>query len=167
VGRVLERGFFLNGGKLGFSASIEILAAQTIGRIAPAAKVTSKGSDANGAYFVVEDTNFVADQTNDKDWFYFAVGDRLDHRTADGATAGSWSIRAISGFGSNFASTPQAASDSRVYVDGAIGSAITAGDYITFAAWSVSNTARMELYSAYATAAGALSGGDSAKRYGG
>lgn len=165
IGRVLSRNRKLNGTNFGVDVTIELLAAIDIGRLAPAAVVTSKGSDANGAYFVVEDTNFVSDPDSDKDWWYFAVTDKLVHRDATGAAKAGWATRAVSGFGTNFVSDPTLANSSRVYVDGAIGSAVAAGDYITFSDWSAGNTVRMELYSAYATVGGALTGGDSAKRY--
>jgi hypothetical protein len=164
VGRVLSRSRDLK--KMLINVTIELLLENTIGRLAPAAVVTSKGADGNGAYFVVEDSNFVAERDDDKDWWHFAVGDHLTHRDATGATKAAWAMRSISGFGTNFVPDPEDANSSRVYVDGAIGSAVAAGDYITFDAWAAGNTARMELYSAFATAAGALSGGDSARTYG-
>jgi hypothetical protein len=166
VGRVVARQLPLSGGVLSVGVSIELLAAQTVGRVAPACIVSAKGSDGHGAYFESVANTFCADPEADDDMWYFAVGDRLDFRDDTAATKVGWSTRAITGFGSNFVSDPQLASDRRIYVDGAIAPTVNANDYVTFSPWSASNTARMELYSAYANASELLSPSDPAKRYG-
>jgi hypothetical protein len=163
IGRVLSRGYKFRGSPT-FPLEVELLLANAVGRLAPAAIVTGKGADGNGAYFVCDTTESFVDPDTDKDWYYFAVGDVLEYRDTTGAVKGGWVNRAIAAFGVVQSSTPEGSGDTRIYLDGAIAPAWVAGDYITFADWSNATT-RMELYSAYASAAGLLNGVDNARKY--
>ncbi len=159
--RVLSTEFSF-GRRLGVKCKIQLLDTITAGKIAPAAIVTSKGNDANGDYVVVQDSNYTNNSLS-KDWYGFAVADRIELRDLNGAYKEGAEV--IKAFGSNQASTPQAASDSRIYINGTWASAISAGDYVTFSPWSGSNTSNMDTYAAYASAAGTLTGGDDGRKY--
>ena len=157
VGRIIGRSYPLSSSP-SFSVTIELLVANLTGRIAPAVVVTAKGSDGLGAYFecatAVASQNYVADPDNDKDWYKFAVGDELEHRDESGAVKASWTNRSITGFGTDESADPTTAPGSpmRIYLDGAIGSTVASGDYITLAAWPTSASSRRQRYSTYADA---------------
>lgn len=157
IGRVVSREYPLSD-RLGFNVTIELLEAKLTARIAPAVTVTGKGSDGLGAYFTVDEAaaaqEFVADPDNDKDFWYFAVGDEIEHRDATGAVKASWANRSITGFGTDERADPTTAPGSpmRIYLDGAIGSTVAAGDYITFTGWPTAVSSRRSRYSSYADA---------------
>lgn len=138
---------------------VQLMDEVSAGLITPACTVTSKGSDGGGAYFVVNLTDFVVDAVNDEDWTGLGVDDRIELRNKDGSSV---EVEVIKGFGSNLATDPASASNARIYVDGAISSSITAGDYITFTAWSGSNTDNMNRFAAYADANDTLGAGNDA-----
>jgi hypothetical protein len=168
IGRVLGMSLELKD-KPVFSAQIELFF-DTIagGKIAPAATVTAKGNDANGDYFVVSTnawTNNLAITTalSDADSWHFVTGDLIELRDVLGALKEAETIK---GFGAAYTTGLANTTDgTRIYVVGAIASAIAAGDYVTFQPWQAGNTARMEGFAAYATAAGVLTGPDTAKEY--
>lgn len=161
VGRVLSAPLPVGQRGLGFEAVIELLGVKLRGMVAPAATVTAKGNDGVFDYFVVNDTDFVADDT-DQDWWHFVVGMEVELRDVTGAVK---ETETINSFGGNHASDPEDASNSRINVDGVIGSAIAAGDYLTLRTWYAGNPSVNEDYSAYADANGDLTGGDEARRY--
>jgi hypothetical protein len=169
VGRVIESRVVLAEENPGLDVTIELLGDVSGAKIAPAAKVTAKGSDVNGQYLEAMLTEFVMDEDSGRDHYYFAVGDLVELRDITGALKED--LGAITGFGTNFTSDPESATESgsrcRIYVsDASITSSIATGDHVTFVPWSGSNTARMSTYSAYASSAGALTGGASPKEYG-
>lgn len=157
MGRVISRSYPLDNSP-SFDVTIELLTANLTARVAPAVVVTAKGSDGLGAYFecatAAASQNYVADPDNDKDWYRFAVGDEIEHRDQTGAVKAGWTDRAISGFGTDERADPTTAPGSpmRIYLDGAIGSAVAAGDYITFTPWPTSVSSRRSRYSTYADA---------------
>jgi len=161
VGRVLSRSYPIDSSTC-FSVQIELLTANLTARIAPAVIVTAKGSDGLGEYFecatAAASQNYVSDPDNDKDWYKFAVDDELEHRDSTGAVKAGWTNRSITGFGTDERADPTTAPGSpmRIYVDGGIGSAVAAGDYITLAAWPTSCPARRQRYSSYADASAYL-----------
>lgn len=165
VGRVIECAIPLNKDATRIEVAIELFgAAPNYGLIAPAAKLTGATSGTPESYFAVGDGNYVADTDNDKDFYYFEVGDLIEWRDITGASKGG--PYTIAYFGSNSSSTPEGAANSRIYVTGAIAPiTYAAGDYVTFYKWYASTTTRMKKYSAYATSAGALTGGDAPRRY--
>lgn len=169
AGRVIDSSIVLENKNPGVRVVVELLGDIIGAKISPAAIVTAKGSDANGQYLEAKLTEFVVDEDNDRDHRYFAVGDLVELRDATGALKED--LGAITGFGTNFTSDPDDATESgsrcRIYVsDAAIAATIAADDHIAFKPWSASNTIRMDNYSAFATAAGALTGGDAPKEYG-
>lgn len=139
------------------------------GKIAPAGQIdgVKSGSDGTSDYFEIARDAFVSDVNNDNDLFYFAVGDRLQLYEEDGSLQAA-TVYTIRSFGLNDVSDPEDASPPdiiRVNESVPAAGVLTTDMYLTFAAWSASNTARMEKYAAYADASGALSGGDDAKEY--
>jgi len=144
---------------------IELFTELGVGRVAPAADVSAFGTDGGNAFIDPHDAHYVADQHGDKDWWYFEVGDLIEARDASGAVVNTTPMT-IMDFGSNHVSDPTAAASSRVWFDEASITYNASPVYFTLKSWSAGNTARMEKYSAYADAAGALTGPDSAKRYG-
>jgi hypothetical protein len=167
IGRVTEMSIPTNG-DLTFDVSIELFQTILGGRIAPATQPTAKGSDANGNYFDVSANIYNANAPLFKDWFFWEVGDVLEWRDVNGArkAASSATGYTITGFGTNFASTPDAATGNRIYVTEAITPAVTATDYLTFFPWSDAQANRKELYSALADADMELgAAGDLCRRY--
>jgi hypothetical protein len=168
IGRVLSASLPLTEDALTCKVSIELLGvdatSDTIARIAPACIVTGKGADGNGAYFTVSQGVVVVDDDTDKDMYHFAVGDKIRWYDLTGVDK-LGAVRTITGFGTNFVSDPRSANSLRIYVDDALGPATASFDYITFSPWSAGNTARMDLYSAYADAAETLDVADPAKVY--
>lgn len=135
----------------GVQARFQLLNAGNQAKVAPAALVLAKGSDWNGAFFECAGDTYSADGT--PDWSLFGDDDRIDLRDKTGAVVESEVVKG----------TP---ANGRVYVDGTIASTIDAGDYITFSAWSESNTTAMDSYSALADANETLgAGNDDAKDY--
>ncbi len=157
IGRVIGRNYPMDSSP-SFGCTIELLTANLTARIAPAVEVIAKGADGLGAYFECGATaaaqNFVADPDNDKDWYKFVVGDLVEHRDSGGAVKAAWANRSVSGFGTDERADPTTAPGSpmRIYMDGAIGSAVAAGDYITLAAWPTTPSSRRQRYSSYADA---------------
>ncbi len=144
----------------------QLLKARSIGRIAPAAIISAITYDAGLAkwYVTAEDTNFVVDTVNDKDWHHFAVGDKLRVRNRNGAVQGT--SRRIVYFGSNQSATPEGASDSRIYLDGDPSATWAAGFHVTFDTWIAGTGAeRQAKYSHWADADGVLGSSDPAKEY--
>ena len=123
------------GTKHGLQCHVQLLAAITAGKIAPAALVSSKGSDGVGDFLVIADYTYAVDQVGDKDWYGFGVSDRIDIRDLTGAVQES---EVIESFGTNESATPAGSDTSRINVVGAIARVIVVGDYITFSAWSES-----------------------------
>jgi hypothetical protein len=169
VALVIEDKIVLDAEDPGLELTVLLLRNVAAAKVAPAATVNSKSSDANGQYLVCGTVSFVADTDLDRDHYYFEVGDLVELRDKTGALKET--LTAITGFGTNFASSPHDAIESgstvRIYVsDVSITSAIVAGDYITFSPWSSSNTARMDTYAAYADTDGVLGTNDDAKEYG-
>lgn len=172
-GRIIGQRLALDADKPGVELTVELLDSTLVAKVAPAAACVSvggsfKGSDGNGSYVNVDLDAYVVDVDNDRDHYYFAVGDLVELRDETGALKED--IGAITGFGSNFVSDPtdatEASGATRIYVsDGTISTAIAAGYYVTFKPWSNSNTARMDTFSAYADSNEELAGGDGAKEY--
>jgi hypothetical protein len=164
AGRVLEKVLLLDSRALEFTATIEMHAEiGAFGLISPGSTVTAKGNDGNGDYFTVNDNDWTAEQDR-KDWYGLAVGDLITWRSTTGVVVRSG--MEITGFGTNFASTPETAVGSRVYVDDHGLDAVSSGDYLILDAWSANNTTNMDTFSAYADGAtGLLTGGDAARKY--
>ena len=164
VARVLSTQYSPGDTKL--VCNVQLLGAITGGRIAPAARVSAKGEDGNGHYFVVNFTSadFAID-LGTRDWRLFVVGDLIELRSKLGVLKEA--SEEIKAFGSNQSSTPAGASDGRIYIIGTIATpTIATDDYVTFAPW-VSNaltTANMELHTAYADAAETLGSDNQAAR---
>lgn len=143
------------------SIQVQMLGAYSLAKLAPAAVITAATYDAGLAkwYLTVEDKNFVANPmsttgttTEDRDWWYFAVGDAV--RVYDRTGAAKGNARAIVYFGSNQSATPEGASDSRIYLDGDPGISYAAQDYVTFEKWGAATSGRQTDYSHWADAAG-------------
>lgn len=143
------------------SLQAQMLGNVTLAKLAPAAVITAATYDGGLAkwYLTVEDKNFVSNPmsttgttTEDKDWWYFAVGDAV--RVYDRTGAAKGNARAIVYFGSNQSATPEGASDSRIYLDGDPGISYAAQDYVTFEKWGASTSGRQTDYSHWADAAG-------------
>jgi len=165
VGRVLGTSLQFSR-RPSLTVRVQLQRSITGARIAPAAVVTSKGSDGNGAFFVVHASGspLFSNDTADLDWGRFRVNDRIELRDATGKFREGPEV--ITGFGTNFVPLPVNASTGRVYISGAISATITTGDYITFSPWSTSNTTNMNLYAALADATETLgSGNDPARQY--
>ena len=148
----------------GIRCQVQILTDLNGGKVAPAALLdgAKTGSDGTSDYFIVSGDEYVNDDINDNDMYYFAVGDRIAVFDADGSVAHTtYTIRA---FGANDQSDPEDASTNIIRINEAA-PALTSEEYVSFAVWSASNTARMEKYAAYADSNGDLAGGDSAKDY--
>jgi hypothetical protein len=163
VGRVLDLRMQLKDQPV-CTAKVEIFFGTVAGaKIAPAATVTAKGNDGDGDYFTVN-TNDWANDNSTKDSYKFVTGDLIELRSVTGAWKESETIK---GFGTAFTTGDASGTDgTRIYVVGAIASAIVAGDYVTFQPWSAANTARMDTYAAYADSAKTLAVTDPAKEYG-
>jgi len=139
------------------------------GRIAPAAKLSGSttGTDGTSDYFIVAPTTYTV-TTDDKDYYGFAVGDKINLYDSTGAVyAGADpGPYTISGFGANNSQTPEGASTDIIRIAGTVASGtVTTSHYLTLADWSAANTARMEQYAAYADASAGLTGGDEARTY--
>lgn len=161
LGRLLRASLPLNGRSLSFAATFELLAAFTRGKIAPAATVTAKGVWGFMDHFVVNNGDWVCDPDSDVDWYHFAVGDMIELRSATGAVK---EAETINSFGANESPTPEGADQPWIVVNGAIGSAIAAGDYVTFQNWAA-GMAREKDYSAYGASGGVLGAADPLRRY--
>lgn len=171
IGRVIGRSFPLIDGP-SFPCTIELLTANLTARVVPAVVVTGKAGAGATSYFQCATTaatqNYAADPDNDKDWYKFAVGDTIEHRDKTGAIKAAWTNRSITGFGTNNQADPVTAPGSpmRIYLDGAIGSVVAAGDYITLESWPSSASSRRQRYSSYADASEELGpDGDPARVY--
>ena len=148
-----------------------LLSDRNSGLIAPSAKLSGvcTGSDGTSEYFIVAPTTYTV-TTDDKDYYGFAVGDKINLYDDDGtvyagADPGPYTI---TGFGANNSQTPEGASSDIIRISAAdpiASGAVTTSHYLTLADWSVNNTARMERYAAYADASGDLTGGDDARTY--
>lgn len=145
-----------------FTAQIEMFFSELNSRkIAPAATVTSHGTDGNGDYYVVNTSDFTNDST-DKDSFSFTTGDLIVQKDSTGADIEAHTIK---GFGASYTTGAASGTDgTRIYVVGSI-SGSTSGDYLTFDQYSGSTTARMQKFAAYGDASGGLTGGDTAGDY--
>ncbi len=167
LGRILKSRILLDEDNPGVELEAELIPAVAGARIAPALKVSSKGSDGFGAYFVCDATAYVADDT-DGAHLYFAVDDYIELRSKAGVA--QQSNLKITAFGTNQASTPAAGAGSyssfRVYVNAAISPSIQVGDYLTFYATASFASSRAGLYSEYATSAGVVVTGSAARKYG-
>jgi hypothetical protein len=152
------------------TCQVELLGTNSYGLVAPACKLESlfRGSDGTSHYLIVEANAYSNDSANTKDFYRFAVGDKLEVRDADGSVVEG--PMTIQGFGDNNTSDPTAAtlksSQEIIRVDETLTGTYNAGDYVTFASWSASNTSNMENYSAYGDSSGALTGGDTSDLYG-
>jgi hypothetical protein len=147
--------------------SVMLVAGIPCAKVAPAARITSKGTWAGGAkgYLVLEDSNFVPSDSSSKDWHYFTMNQLLAIYTRTGLF--NETLPVITGFGSTQTPDPEDAVDSRIYFDGAIARVIVAGDYVSFVSWdgTVDDIDDMKNYSVFADANGALTGGTPAKVY--
>jgi hypothetical protein len=153
VGRIIEISIPTTEGEPTVDVTVELLSGMTIGKIAPAAYVTSKGSDGTGDYFVVSSASLSPDD-DVLDYSLFAVGDLVQLKSRQGVNKENETIASIDTV------------NHRIYVNpGTITSAIATGDYLTFQDCSGSNTVNMNLYSAYASTAPALTGGLTVRRY--
>jgi hypothetical protein len=147
--------------------SAEVLGIQiNSGMIAPACLADSQSAiAATPAYIGVSDTiawtysrqtiryNAALDETVPKDWQYFHVGDVIEIRDSDGSTRQTGLV--ITSFGSNAISDPYGAVGTpRINVDAALTVTIASDDYITYAAWSTSNSTDQDEYLATVTSAG-------------
>jgi hypothetical protein len=147
------------------AVTLELLQENLGGRIAPAAKLAGalNDSDATSDWFEVSPRAYVNDQAGDKDYYHFEAGDRIELRDKYGALReGPFVIRS---FGDNDSADPQDADTDIIRVTTAISSTPAAGDYVTFATWSNSNTSHMDFYAAYALSTGFTTSGDTAKKY--
>lgn len=159
--------------KPALECTVMLLQDLSAGRVAPSVLLAGAkvGSDGTSDYFVVSPKTYTV-RSDAKDYYGFAVGDIInlfDKPGAEyaGAESGPYTI---SGFGANNASSPADASTDIIRIEEDIDEAVLAAAidttyWLSFDDWSASNTARMEEYAAYATAAGALSGGDGARTY--
>jgi len=134
-------------------------------RIAPAALVVSKASDGLGAYFVIDIDGIVDVDGDIEDWNGFLAGDYIALYDATGIRK---EAEVIAGFGDTKEADPDDAdpANPRVYINGAIASAIQAGDYITFDSWdnAATNTANMDTYAAMCDADDELGGNNDPAR---
>ena len=155
LARVVDLNAVVGGDKPGVEARFRLLRAGNQARIAPAANVASKGADGGGDFVQCNSYDFASDPSGTADWARFGNGDRIELRDKTGAVKEGPEV---------VLGTPAAG---KVYIVGTWASSIAAGDYITFAAWSASNTAAMNNYVALADAAETLGGAnDPAKDYG-
>ncbi len=154
LARVVGLKISLSRSNPGVMARFQLLNGGNQARIAPAAAVSSKGSDGGGDYFQCADFTYALDESSgNEDWSRFGDNDRVDLRDATGAVKESEVINGTPAGG-------------KIYVDGTIASSIAAGDYLTFSAWSSSNTDNMDKYVALGDASETLgSDPDDAKEY--
>lgn len=165
--RILESSIELKEINPGVQLTVELLNVVAGAKIAPALTVLSKGSDGSGQYLVCSKDVHVLDPDDDRDHDNFVLGDAVTLRSKTGLVKED--VGTITGFGTNFATTPAAATegatDIRIYVsDAAIASTIATGDYLTFS--SAITSARFATYSKYATTAETLGDGSTAREYG-
>jgi hypothetical protein len=154
LARVLETKINLSADGPTIDCVVQLLSSVNGAKIAPACTVTAKGNDAGGDYFTINATDFVVDEENDRDDDEFEVDDLIELRSITGAHKEDEVIKTID------------TANNRIYVDGAIASAIAAGDYITFQEWSNSNTDNMDDFAGLADSNETLgAGNDEAKEY--
>lgn len=172
VGRIISSTVQLRPGvKPGLRVKVELLTELGGGLIAPAAKLAGakSGSDGTSHWYEVSPSTYTADGVTVKDYYGFAVGDRLQVRQQSGAynTTATTTVYTIRSFGANDVADPtQASSDIIRITTAAVGAAnLATTDYLTFATWSASNTARMDTYAAYADANETLAVADPAINY--
>lgn len=159
IGRVLETR--LDFESMTVDATIELIDELDTGLVGPAATVAS---DNGISRFTVNPTDYVSDKNNDRDYYGFAVGDRIEVRSKTGAVKLAGLV--IESFGVNEADTPQGASSHDVNVATSIAAyTYASGDYLCFTTSSGSNTARMGYHAAYASSAGAVTGMATPRRY--
>lgn len=166
VARVVSSSLMLqDGSPHGVAVVCELLTELGAGKVAPAATLSgAAATDGTSAYFPVNPTDYVSDAANDKDYYDFAVGDRIEVRDPDGSdvAAGPFTIRS---FGANDVSDPTAASTDIIRIDQAAPGGTAADDYVTFSSYSGSNTSNMDDHAAYGTGT-TYTGGDAIKKYG-
>jgi hypothetical protein len=166
------------GNGIGFVCEFEFVPSSNVGKIAPAAQLrdaggsTFYGSDGTSDWINVEPRQFTSDFRTDvatsdeldKDYWSFAVGDRINVFQADGQLReGLFTIRS---FGDNDSSDPTAADTDVIRVNESItGTSWDATHYVAFDEYSASNTSNMDNYAAMASG-DTLPGGDTAKVYG-
>jgi hypothetical protein len=157
----------LRGGKLDLLC--RLAPSITFGKIAPAANVSAKGTYLTVYYVTVNRNDFVGetDSDIDTDLMYFSLGQLLVLRDVNGVEQED--LGAIIGFGTGGAyhDTP-VVTDTCIYFTASISRVIASGDYVTFDNWdgTVSGVSNMNLYSAYGSSTGALTGGATSKVYG-
>ncbi len=136
------------------------------GLLAPACIVTAKGTMPDDNFEIGDNNVFVSATSADlDDWDGLVVGDRIELRDTTGALKEGPFV--IASFGANEAATTELASTDIINVTSSISSTIAAGDYVTFAPWSSSNTSNMNNFCAYADATDEeLGTGDSPKVWG-
>jgi hypothetical protein len=169
VCRVISTTQILSQKNPGIKCRIQLLNSVTGGRIAPACNIDSKGgNDHITVHFpdgtAAEQADFDVDP-DDLDWALFRVDDLVEIRDKLGVVQAT---ATIAGFGSTLQTLPSGAIDGEIHFDGApLGAYVWAsGDYLTFQAWSASNTANMNLYAAYADAGETLgAASDAARKY--
>jgi len=143
--------------------TLQILEDVPGGIVAPAADVTSEGSDGSGYYMVVSDDVYTNDRSV-KDWYGFAVNDYIQFRDVNGAKKGS--AVQISAFGSNQSSTPEGASDSRIYCSADPGVTVATGDWVTFRDWgATTDNERQNIYAHWTDSTLLLGTSDAGKKY--
>jgi hypothetical protein len=167
VVRVAGIEYDLGGGRL--TCQCEVLGIQiNSGMIAPACLADSQSAiAATPAYIGVSDTIAYtfsrlvryqypfghASYAFHKDWQMFHVGDVIEIRDSDGSTRQTGLV--ITSFGSNAISDPYGTVGTpRINVDAALTVTIASDDYITYAAWSTSNSTDQDEYLATVTNAG-------------
>lgn len=151
------------GGEYLIDLTLQILEDVAGGLVAPAADVSSEGSDGFGYYMVVSDEVYTNDRSV-KDWYGFAVNDYIQFRDIHGAKKGS--AVQITAFGSNQSSTPEGASDSRIYCGSDPGVTVATGDWVTFRDWGATTDAeRQERYAHWTDSNLVLGTVDGVKRY--
>lgn len=151
----------------GIEVQVEMLEALAGAKVAPSiVSAGTSGADGFGTYVNLVPATY-DEETGEKNYHFFAVGDLIQLRDITGATRGS--LGAITGFGTNFSSDPTTATESggniRIYISGAVPGGHTALDYVTFDDWSGSTTARMRNYACYAGDTGTLSDGTNPRRW--
>lgn len=158
VALVLSTEITLSKDNPGIRCNIQLQPTISGALLAPAVRVTGKGSDGNGTYLTVDKDQFSREPGNDDadDWVGLAVNDRITLYNENGAAVATAfdaaAVTTIKGFGSNLATDPTDANDERIYTNATtIGATITTDDYVSFATWSTSsNTTNMDKYAAWA-----------------